>query len=282
MKRLLMLFIILVAVFVGCDTADTAMPSVSGVADKTPSIPPEQAERELKQAQKALDEYISNGSASVEKDVQGFYTLIDKIAVKDPDRCLSNIPVLEDLLLPGVWPGHDSSNRELMSIQLTTPYFYVEKLYPTAIRKTETGAYFVLQDKQGARAYLFFDQTANQMSNKVGYSIIVTGQHCKADFDALNEGDSVEKVIMTDSAAQYAEKAWIADNEAGAGSNMDNVERKYISVHYLQEGLLFITYRPTDDNSDLIISKIVFNMGYEYQDALGRTISCTINTNDLP
>lgn len=106
------------------------------------------------------------------------------------------------------------------------------------LRATEAGSlYSVHQVKQGGRLYIFYrrGQTAEDTSIVCWY--YVTKPLSRKDFDAIQEGSTIQDVIRIDPAAQ------IQYNIYQATQGYWDATGGYGSWHYLDDGILEIGYQ---------------------------------------
>ena len=152
------------------------------------------------------------------------------------------------VVMSHIWGGyiHTIMNYDLYpQSYMEDPNYYVPV---TFLRQTKEGCYYtVCKVKEGGYAYFFFERPYNIMQKKydtddLTYALLtgcVYSENAlqKSDFDSLQIGDSIDRVIEIDSAAKIT-KQWSDWNKDITGVPIDI----NVSIHLLKDGLLSIEY----------------------------------------
>ena len=194
-----------------------------------------------------------------------------------------DIPVYDekDILCsnPACLLGTEMSYYDMQNMQQHSTG-YLKNHFPSgAIRVMPTGQKYIVYDlDSGNRLFLFL---RSDDASVAGYPIVINKVLNKADFDSIKVGSSYDDVRQIDAALSsydvYYEKIGrnTIENRIKNGKNP-------VTVHYLEEGLLLLTYGEMDSDGNLVITEIQFCDDYCVDKCWGDRICQKINGLDLP
>ena len=208
----------------------------------------------------------------------------------DPSKAVDEIPVYreEELLFhtDGLfYLGQRNRLGKKYTAKKNGTDLILERYPTTAIREKKNGTKYLMYDTDtGYRLYLFLDKK-NDYATPV-YAPIVIGEEVLSyeDFQGLKRGDTIADVIEIDPVAGlvYKEATEVLKLD-GHGFRKFGETHPITSVHYLQEGILEISY--TQYMKASTVEPRIENMNlydHDHMIVSHRAVDCQIEEIDLP
>lgn len=206
----------------------------------------------------------------------------------DDQTEINNIPVYfeEELFFDmdaRIPLGQDNGIRENLNARPNETGSLMEALPDGAIRERDDKSLYMMYDSDTHYRLYYFFIADNNCSNPVGFPVVIKQIHKYSDFGTLQVGDSISRVEEIDDVARLVRK-WVIDYRkmnSTAVENEYNAGYPITSIHYLEDGILKISYTMKEEG-ELTIASIDYFSDYKLKDCLGRTINYRIQDRDLP
>lgn len=179
--------------------------------------------------------------------------------------------------------GQDNGIRESLNSRPNGTGGLMESLPDGAIRERADKSLYIMYDSDTHYRLYYYFIADNNYSNPVGFPVVIKQIHNYSDFSTLQVGDSITKVEEIDDVASLVRR-WAIDYRkmnSTAVINELNAGYPITSIHYLEDGILKISYT-MEDEGELIVASIDYFSDYKMKDCLGRTINYRIQDSDLP